>query len=164
MMKLLKISFYLILFLSLAGCGYHMRGSGAGKLNVSSIYLDAKNIPLVEAELREQLSIRDVTISPSLEGVDRILKLYGENYSRRVLSVDESTGKVTEYELEYHVNLEILTAEGRSLAEPQEIFLIRAVTFDPNAALSKFDEEILVRDDMVRSAASSILLRIQVLN
>lgn len=163
MMKLFKNSLFLILFLSLAGCGYHMRGSGSGKLNVSSIYLDAQNIPLIETELREQLAIRDVVISSSNTGVDRTLKLNNEQYSRRVLSVDEGTGKVTEYELEYHVNLEILSAEGKSLAEPQEIFLIRAVTFDPNAALSKFDEEILVRDDMVRSAANSILLRIQVL-
>lgn len=163
MMKLFKTSFFLILILSLTGCGYHLRGSGTGKLNVSSIYLDAQNIPLIELELRDQLAIRDVTISPSNQGVDRTLKLYNEQYTRRVLSVDESTGKVTEYELEYHISLEILAADGTSLAEPQEIFLIRAVTFDPNAALSKFDEEILVRDDMVRSAANSILLRIQVL-
>jgi len=161
----MKISKYFLLFLimTLTGCGYHLRGSGTGKLNVDNVYLDIQNAQLIVTELREQLTIRDVAISNSSEGVDRIVKLTNEVYDRRVLSVDEGTGKVTEYELEYHVGLEILTAAGKSLAEPQDISLIRAITFDPNAAVGKFDEETLVRDDMIRSAANSILLRLQAL-
>ena len=160
-----KISKYFLLFLiiTLAGCGYHLRGSGTGKLNVNNVFLDIQNAHLIVTELREQLTIRDVAISNSSEGVDRIVKLTNEVYDRRVLSVDEGTGKVTEYELEYHVGLEILTAGGKSLAEPQDISLIRDITFDPNAAVGKFDEEVLVRNDMIRSAANSILLRLQAL-
>ncbi len=162
-MKLIKNIFLSLLILSISACGYHLRGSGAGKINVNSVYLDIQNAQLVVVELKEQLTIRDITISSTSEGVDRIVKLSNEVYDRRVLSVDEGTGKVTEYELEYHVGLEILTADGKSLAEPQNISLIRDITFDPNAAVGKFDEEILVRDDMIRSAANSILLRLQAL-
>ena len=162
-MKLIKYIFLFLLILSFSGCGYHLRGSGVGKLQVNNVYLDVQNTQLVLAELKEQLSIRDVAISNSSEGVDRIVKLSNESYDRRVLSVDEGTGKVTEYELEYRVGLEILTADGKSLAEPQDVSLIRDVTFDPNAALGKFDEETLVREDMIRSAANTILLRLQAL-
>ncbi len=162
-MKKLSKYFLLFLILTLTGCSYHLRGSGAGKLNVNKVYLDIQNAQLVVVELKEQLTIRDITISNTSEGVDRIVKLSNEVYDRRVLSVDEGTGKVTEYELEYHVGLEILTADGKSLAKPQNISLIRDITFDPNAAVGKFDEEILVRDDMIRSAANSILLRLQAL-
>ena len=162
-MKLIKYIFLFLLILSFSGCGYHLRGSGVGKLQVNNVYLDVQNTQLVVAELKEQLSIRDVAISNSSEGVDRIVKLSNEIYDRRVLSVDEGTGKVTEYELEYRVGLEILTADGKSLAEPQDVSLIRDVTFDPNAALGKFDEETLVREDMIRSAANTILLRLQAL-
>ena len=153
----------MILILSLTGCGYHLRGTGAGKLSLNNVYLDVQNTQFVVVELREQLTLRDINISNSTEGVDRIVKLSDELYTQRVLSVDEGTGKVTEYELEYHVRLEILTAEGKSLAEPQNISLIRDITFDPNAAVGKFDEETLVREDMIKSAANSILLRLQVL-
>ncbi len=163
MMKFIQKIILLVLMLSVAGCGYHLRGSGAGKLNVNKVYLQIQNVQLIVPELREQLTIRDVQINPSSEGTDRIVKLSNEQYDRRVLSVDEGTGKVTEYELEYHVWLEILTSNGRSLAEPQDISLIRDITFDPNAAVGKFDEEILVRDDMIRSVANSILLRLQAL-
>ncbi len=162
-MKLIKNIFLSLLILSISGCGYHLRGSGAGKLDVNNVYLDIQNAQLIVTELKEQLTVRDVAISNSSEGVDRIVKLSNEAYDRRVLSVDEGTGKVTEYELEYHVGLEILTATGKSLAEPQDISLIRDITFDPNAAVGKFDEETLVRDDMIRSAANSILLRLQAL-
>ena len=162
-MKLIKYIFLFLLILSFSGCGYHLRGSGVGKLQVNNVYLDVQNTQLVVAELKEQLSIRDVAISNSSEGVDRIVKLSNEIYDRRVLSVDEGTGKVTEYELEYRVGLEILTADGKSLAKPQDVSLIRDVTFDPNAALGKFDEETLVREDMIRSAANTILLRLQAL-
>lgn len=163
MMKLIKYIFLSLLILSISGCGYHLRGSGAGKINVKSVFLDVQNAPLIITELREQLTVRDVSISNNTASVDRIIKLKNELYERRVLSVDEGTGKVTEYELEYHVGLEILTADGKSLAKPQEISLIRDVTFDPDAALGKFDEETLVRNDMIRSAANSILLRLQAL-
>jgi len=163
MMKLFQKTVLLFLTLAIAGCGYHLRGSGVGKLNVNKIYLEIQNVQLILPELREQLSIRDVAISPTRDGVNRIVKLNNEQYVRRVLSVDEGTGKVTEYELEYNVGLEILTADGKSLAKPQYLSLIRDITFDPNAAVGKIDEENLVRNDMIRSAANTILLRLQAL-
>ncbi|MFK8068585.1 MAG: LPS assembly lipoprotein LptE [Gammaproteobacteria bacterium] len=161
-----KLFFLLIssLIMSLSSCGYHLRGSGgAGELDVKSVFLEVNSSPLIHAELREQLSVRDVAISNSPQNADRTIKLDNERYERRTLSVDEGTGKVTEFEIEYTVRLEILSADEKSLAAPQDIYLIRAITFDTNASLGKFDEEDLVRKDMLRSAANSILLRLQAL-
>ena len=160
----MKFSNYLLLFclLTLAGCGYHLRGSGAGgKLNVNSVYLELQNITLIRQELTEQLIIRDVSLNDKPEDADRVLRLYNERFDRRVLSVDERTGKVTEYELEYRVELEILTADHKQLAEPQEISMIRDVTYDPNAPIGKFAEETLITEDMIRNAVNTILFRLQ---
>lgn len=160
----MKFSNYILLLclLIMAGCGYHLRGSGTGgKLNVNSVYLDLQNITLIREELSEQLIIRDVAINNKPENVDRILRLYNERFDRRVLSVDERTGKVTEYELEYRVELEILSADNKQLAEPQEISMIRDVTYDPNAPIGKFAEETLITEDMIRNAVNTILFRLQ---
>ncbi len=161
-----KLFFLLMssLILSLSGCGYHLRGSGvASRLDIKSVFLEVTNSPLILAELSEQLSVRDVAINNNPQSADRTIRLNNERYERRTLSVDEGTGKVTEFEIEYTVRLEILSADEKSLAAPQNIYLIRAITFDPNASLGKFDEEELVRQDMIRSAANSILLRLQAL-
>lgn len=161
MMKLRNTLFFFILSLSLAGCGYHLRGSGVGKIDTGKIFLETTNASLIVNELREQLRVRDVKLVNTLDQADRIIRLGNERYDRRVLSVDEGTGKVTEYELEYHITLEILSPDGKKLIKPNDISLIRDVTFDPNAALGKFDEETLVREDMIRSAASTVLRRLQ---
>ncbi len=161
-MKFFKSLILSFLLLSLTACGYHLRGSASGgQLNVTRVTLELPNIRMISLELQDQLIIRDIEILNDPSDAQRILSLTDEQYERRVLSVDETTGKVTEYELEYSVYLQIFDPERNALMPPQRISMLRDVTYDPNAPIGKFAEEELIREDMIQNAANTILFRLQ---
>lgn len=161
-MKLFNSLLISVVLLSLSACGYHLRGSSeGGQLNISKVKLEMPGINRIRQELQDQLIVRDIEILNEESEVERIIALKNERYVRRVLSVDETTGKVTEYELEYIVYLQIFDAQRKALMPLQRISMIRDVTFDPEALIGKGAEERLLYEDMIRNAANTILYRLQ---
>jgi LPS-assembly lipoprotein len=89
------------------------------------------------------------------------VRLGNERFDRRVLSVDPRTGKVREFELGYAVDLNVTHRDGRSLIGPDTVTLLRDYVFDETAAISEFEEENLLREEMRKDAAEAILRRLQ---
>ena len=153
--------FTLILLTSLiSGCGFHLRGSGPGSVNISSVYVDASTARHLAEEVKSQLSGLGVAIASSSDAAEYVLKLNNEKQDRKVLSVSSQTGKVEEYELIYSATMSVIDATGKSLSKNQRVAARRDLSFDEAAVLGKFDEERTLQEDLRKQVAASVLRRL----
>ena len=151
-----------ILVAILSGCGFHLRGSSTEFAGIEDehIYLYHARAPLVTAEVREQLRFAGADLVPGPAESDYQVFVSNESLEREVLSVSPQTGKAEEYQLLLRVFLSVTTASGETLIDKQQISLSRDFTYDEDAALGKFSEEQLLREELAREAADQILRRL----
>jgi LPS-assembly lipoprotein len=153
----------LLLLLSLAACGFHLRGSVQLPPELAQMALrDASPATDVAVELRRALKGEGIRLS---DAAPLVLQLKGERYGKRVLSVD-SSGRAQEYGLSYTIGFllkkEAIQGEGDAmwLAE-QSVTVTRDLRFDANAVLGTASEETLLKTEMRRDAVLQILQRLQ---
>jgi LPS-assembly lipoprotein len=152
------------LYVSLASCGFHLRGTGKvempAALSVLQVRMEGnllENNPLLVA-VKNALRIQtDVQVQES--GDAPRLMLYGELSDSRVLSVT-SAGNVDEYLLIYEVSFRLADVDNKPLSEPQTVKVHRDHQFDRLNVLAKEREEQELRRDMQRDAAQQILRRL----
>ncbi len=174
-MVALRFQFGALLLVSLLlGCGFHLRGSistpqGALPPQMASTFIDALPGSLIADGLRQRLLESGVLLVEELELASAVLSISGEQFSRRVLSIDDS-GKVGEYELRYQATFKVYQPQlAETLVEPKQTFSIEAQTlsvervyqYDVSGVLGKSQEEILLREDMQRDLARLIFYRLQ---
>ena len=153
------------LILLLAGCGFHLRGSGMDDVALTDmpmIYLQSGNPQsgMLE-ELQRRGKLQGANFTQESSAAELALNITSENFDRRVLSVG-TTGKVREYELHYAVTYTVLDKEGvEKLAN--RISLVRDYRFDETRVLGKEAEEKQLRQDMVRDAAQQIMRQLRAL-
>lgn len=145
------------LLLSLAACGFHLRGAVDLPQAARNVYFDGFSrdstlgIALERQVLRNGGQVLESPLSPSL-GV----AVVRDETLRNVLSVDAS-GKANEYELSYIVQFHIVSAQGEPLTDTQRILQVRDLFFDATNVLAKSDEENQLKAEMVEAAAAQIL-------
>ncbi len=147
--------------LALCGCGFHLRGTVPADLQFSRVYVRAHSARRVAAELTRQLQYNRVVVAPDAASADVVVDLRNERFDERVLSVDPRTGKAREYQIAYRVNLAVRHTDRRPLIKSQTVDLLRDFTFDETAALGKFEEQQLLREDMIEDAAETVLRRLE---
>jgi len=150
----------IILAAALAGCGFHLRGSGPGALDISSIYVDADGARKLGEEVSSQLSGMGVVTTASADAAEYTLKLANERQERKVLTVSAQTGKVEEYELIYSANMSVINADGKALSKNQPVTARRDLTYDEDAVLGKFEEERIMQEDLRKQVAANVLRRL----
>ena len=102
-----------------------------------------------------------VTVTESTDTADSVLKLQGEQYEKRTLSVDPTTGKGREFEVTYSITFSLRSVEGEVLLRRQSIELQRDYLFDVDQVIGKSQEEGLLQAEMRRDAVQRILRRIE---
>ncbi|HIF50581.1 MAG TPA: hypothetical protein EYQ42_03460 [Thiotrichaceae bacterium] len=157
--RLLLIS----LILLTSACGFHMRGSQLTGFDVANIYISPSSAPKLTKEVTSQLGGAGIKLALSAENASYIVTLKEESFDRNVLSVSASTGKVEEYQLVYNAKMDAMKADGETIVQNDSVRSSRDFTFDGNAVLGKFSEEELLKEDIVRRAASQVLRRLQAL-
>ncbi len=146
-----------------SACGFHLRGSQMTDFDVANIYIHSSSAPQLAAEVKSQLTGAGVTLATSPENASYIVTLKEERFEKSVLSVNAATGKVEEYRIILMAKMDASYSDGKSIVEDDGITSTRDFTFDENAVLGKFSEEELLREDIVRRAASQVLRRLQAL-
>ncbi|RME35388.1 MAG: hypothetical protein D6786_02090 [Gammaproteobacteria bacterium] len=154
-MKLVRWSLWFLL-LALAGCGFHLRGQGEPPLAVESIYVDAAGAPMLGNELRALLRQRDIPLAADRERADVVITLSGEQFDRRVLSVDPDTGKAREFQIAYQANVRA-TRGDTELLPGQSLEQLRDYLFDETAVLGKSAEESQLHREILRESADTVL-------
>ena len=141
------------------GCGYQLRGAVSLPPDLGAMHITSpRDVGDALVQLLEAAGIR---VEPTRESTTALLRLEGERFSRRVLSVNPNTGKESEFELAYQVTFEVTGAQGEELVPRQTVSLLRDYVFDADAVLGKSREENVLRAEMRRDAASRIVRRIE---
>jgi LPS-assembly lipoprotein len=168
-MKLFIALLVVVLMSLLASCGYHLRGAYQlpPQMATTVIRSDNMNGELVRS-LRRGLETGGTNVVSEVNPADShsvkqskvtVLRLFKENQSKRVLSVDVN-GRVREFELYYKISIELTGADGFFMPE-QTLELSRDFLFDPEDVLGKSDEEADLLRDMQRDMVRLIMLRLQ---
>lgn len=151
----------LLLALSiLVGCGYHLRGTVALPESLKSLYVFGASSDLqTELVTLLQSSKGKMVNSPNDAGV--VIKILKEDLRRRVLSLG-SSGKSSEFELQYYLRFQFFDNQEIALQEEQTIELTREYYNDQTAVLAKDLEEGMIRKEMYKQVARTLLSRAQV--
>ena len=157
--------FILTIVLTIAGCGFKLRGDFGLPTGIQQLQLLAaqKNTPMHRI-LGKQLQgfnieVWDNTVSASqvAEQVDVIVYLRSDQLERRLLSLF-STGQVAEYELVYTIKYHIqFPAQD---AQEIEFDVTREYQDDPDAVLAKSRELDLIQNEMRQEAANRIIRQV----
>lgn len=147
--------------LGVGSCGFHLRGSGGGyalppalaQLRVVSAGA-AVNEPLAQ-EVRTVLVQAGATLVE--DPAAPALTLLGESVASRVASVDTTTGKASEYILQYSAGFRL---DGPVPLPEQTVRLQADYAFNPAQVLAKEQEERELVRAMRRDAAQQIVRRI----
>jgi len=157
-MKFIIKLFNLIFILTISGCGFHLRGSGIE--GIPPIYIDNNAVFEINREIERLLRLSNSPPIKNREHAKLILEITNEEYQRLPLSISRFL-LVQEYELIYTVNFQINDINGQALTSPQSLSLRRDYSFaDTNQILGKNNEEMLLRQELLKDAARQILNQI----
>jgi len=140
-------------------CGFRPRGAVELPADVRQVFVQAP--AAITDELEVFLDAGGARLIDNREEADAVIAVQSEAYHRRVLSVDPNTGKEREFELVYTVSFAVRREDGSMLVAPQTVKLRRDYVFDAEAVIGKGREEGVLRDEMRRDAAQSIVRRME---
>lgn len=148
--------------LLLTGCGFHLRGGMdmSALSELPPVYLQSGNPQGgVMVELQRLGQQRGARFTTDSSEAGMALNINAENFERRVLTVG-SSGKVSEFALDYTVSFSVLDQAGKELMA-NSLHLVRDYKFDETQVLGKEAEENQLRQDMLRDAAQQIIRRLR---
>lgn len=144
---------------ALAGCGFHLRGSGeSSQLPFRAMYVEGGS------PVAEQLK-RHVRLSPGTRLTDTpaeaeaVIAIESDN-SEKVIRSLSAAGKVLEYELRHSVSYSLRGPGGMSLLPVADIQSKRYLTYSDAELYGKGAEEELLIKDMRNDLAQQIVRRI----
>ncbi len=156
--------FLMLTTLVLSACGFHLRGSQvASPVDISNVYIRSVAAGKLTVEVKNQLQVVGTTSAKTSDQAQYILMLENESINRSVLSVSAETGKVEEYQLTLSVSMTVTEISDAAVLADESINVARDYTFDEDAALAKFTEEEVLREDMIHQAAARIIRRLNAL-
>jgi len=146
--------------MSLSACGFRLRGSVEVPDVLQQTYIaGVAEFSELNQELRKVLQRSGSTVVNNSASAKSIITISGENFRRRVLSVD-AAGRASEYELHYKYNFTINRVGGEVIIQDQSIIVLRDYQFDPDNVLAKDAEETQIRSDMVRFSVRQMMRRV----
>lgn len=158
----MRLLLTLILAATLAGCGFHLRGSGSGKLPYQTMYVALPETADVNIWLQRYIKATGSTeIVNDGKSAAAIFQQLSDNRQKTILSVN-AQGRVREYRLQLIYTFRIVNAKGQVLVPENEISLNRDITFDDSNILAKDIEEGLLWRDMNNELVNQIMRRLAI--
>jgi LPS-assembly lipoprotein len=149
-------SLVLLLALTLAACGFQLRG--AADLSFKTLYIQGPKLS-ISRELQLSLKANGIQVVESAENAELLLELLNEHNEKRILSLSGG-GLVREYELNYIVNFRTREPANALWGPVQTVQLRRDFSYNDNALLGKLDEEAKLNTDMRKDAVREVLRRL----
>lgn len=148
--------FCVVLVLSLAACGFQLRG--AYPLPFASLYVPSDTWEM-GALLKRNIRAQGKTELPDTpQQAEAVFTLIGEAREKVILSLS-ATGRVREYQLRYRLAFRVHDLKGKEYLAPTEIVLTRDISFADDLVLAKEQEEALLYRDMQNDMVQQILRR-----
>ncbi|MCP1673911.1 LPS-assembly lipoprotein [Natronocella acetinitrilica] len=153
-----------LLAVSLAGCGWHLRGSAPGAASLEGVQL------AVDSRVGRDELYREVRIALEAAGAEVVstgsgiptLRLLDESRSTQRISGGRSD-EVRENELRYRLRWEFLDGNGERLVGPDVYQQIRSYRFEQQQVLGSEGREDALVQELRRDAAFLLTDRVQAL-
>jgi len=160
-MNALRATFALLVaaFL-LAGCGFHLQGSGSLPEGTRKVYIvTADQVTPFAVELRRAIERSGGQLSNTSAEADTVVRIRRDRSGRRVLSVS-ARNTPQEYEIFYSVEYSVERG-GKEVLEMQPLEMIRNLSFDEAQLLAKDREETIIREAMAKDLAMLVTRRLE---
>ena len=150
----------LLTSLLLNACGFHLRGQEEFAFTFQSLHILSPNeyTPFV-GELQRALKAAGVQLADAPDQAQITLQIVSETTGKQILSLS-SAGRVLEYQLRYAVSFHAYDALQQEWLTPQEIVLVRNLSYDDTQVLAKEQEEVLLYQSMHSDAVQQMLRRL----
>jgi LPS-assembly lipoprotein len=143
----------------LSGCGFHMRGGVKLLPSLQRVAVIASDPSSpVGHGVENAMKHSGATIVPPGEGVAEI-RLTGIALQTLVNSVG-GNARVNEFNMVYHVELEVVDSAGKTLIEKEPLEQSRSLTFDPTQAAGTGALQDQIRREMERDMAQTVMRKI----
>lgn len=152
-------SLAVVAMLSLTACGFHLRGEvklAPSLQRVTVTSSDPAN-PL-KRSVEDAMKRAGAAVAAPGEGVGEI-RLTGVGVQTLVGSVG-GNARVNEFNMVYHVDLEIVDGSGKTVLEKQPIEQTRSFTFDQTQAAGTGALQDVIRREMDRDMAQAVMRKI----
>jgi LPS-assembly lipoprotein len=156
-MRKLLLTLTLLSVISLAGCGFQLRGSYQLPPQLQQASISAPQFSEVAEQVRERFTLAGVEVLESSSSAHTHVEILRDSLTRRTLSLSAS-GQVAEYELIYTVDYQLRAPEQRAQTLQVEVF--RDYQDDPNFALAKTREREVLVAEMREQAAQQLLRQV----
>jgi LPS-assembly lipoprotein len=151
-------SLMLLLALSLAACGFHLRGEA--KMPFSTIFIEAANSnSLLIGELRRLLVANHIQLVSKPDQADMVLNISLELPEKQILTLGGS-GRVSEFQLRYRVSLRAYDQQQRVWLAADDLQLSRDFSYEDTQILAKEAEEAQLYQYMRSDMAQQIMRRL----
>jgi|TARA_B110000014_G_C20080460_1_gene564494 LPS-assembly lipoprotein len=153
MKKIFSYILLLILTLSIASCGYQLRGSQEINFKSISVSGGSSSFYKVLQKIFKRSGVK-------IEGKDTemLLEITNDTFSKKILSLS-STGKVREYQINYEVSFRFKIKDGQ-WGDVINIKTSRDYTYDDKNIISKSKEEARLvkgmQEQLIRTIATQI--------
>jgi len=145
------------LLLTLAACGFKLRGTAA--VPFETIYLPGATGGIA-LDLKRNIQIgTNAKVVDDPAKAEAVLQFTEEARQKEVLSLT-GTGKVREFQLRYRVGFRVHDGKGGDYVPQSTIQLTRDVTFNDTEILAKEQEEQILFRDMQTDMVQQILRRL----
>ena len=145
---------------TLAGCGFHLRGSDALPAEMSVTYIHIANpFSSLADDFADALRTHGVQVTEDRAAATAVLRIHENDRGREVLSVNTS-GKVLEYQLWQVLRFSVATAENVPVVEQQTVTLQRAYLYRSADVLGSEREKEAVRSTLQKNLVNMAMLRI----
>ena len=149
--------------LTLAGCGFQLRGTATVPEHLKTMYIQGIDLQQdLGRELKRGLQGNDVLVLDSYQQGSAILTVLDNTFERRVLSVG-SDAKVSEYDLYRSLTYKITDENGQVLSADQKLIAQRDYQFDQDKVLASEQEEAELRKQLNQQLVQSVLRRLTAL-
>ncbi|HYA20390.1 MAG TPA: LPS assembly lipoprotein LptE [Burkholderiales bacterium] len=143
--------------LSVAACGFHLRGQAT--LPFDTLYVSSDNDSAFATELKRAVRAgTNARLIDNPKDADAIFQVQNEARERRILAINTG-GTVAEYELRLYVTFRLYNNKGQNWIAPTELTLKRNVSYNDSTVLAKDYEEAQLYKDMQSDAVQQVLQR-----
>jgi LPS-assembly lipoprotein len=151
----------LLAVLLLDGCGFHLRGAVSLPLGMEKVYVKAEkpNTELLR-ELKKRLRFSGASIVGPEEATS-VLEVFREEADRNILTLEYTTGQISEFQLEYQVEFEVRTRGGKTLVSRKVVSATRNYTYNRNNVLSMSSEERSLLESMREEVVDDMMRYMQ---
>ena len=150
------LAFVLLLSLTLAACGFQLRG--VADLSFKNLYIQGAKLS-ISRELNQSFKTNGIKVVKEAADAELLLELINEINEKRILSLSGG-GVVREFELNYSVNFRTRAPASPTWSAVQTVQARRDFSYNDNALLGKLDEEANLNTDMRSDAVREVLRRL----